>query len=125
MEGEEGKDFIMVRDFHAYNIYFDGTRGPKTGAIKAIKMQLGKTVDLEFWHGHGGKKHRFKVTQKEFQQIILGKVVDIQTDSVANHTHTVRLDMSKVVDNSQTPIPVKIVKKSQELTETESNNYPH
>ena len=95
MEGELGVDYAMVQDFHAYNIYFDGTRGPKTGIIKATKMQLGKTVDLEFWHGHGGKNHRFVVTQKEYQQIIRGKVVDIQTDSVQNHTHTVRLDAKK------------------------------
>src|SRR5688572_30793222 len=60
---------VTLYDTYAVALYFDGTLGPKTGIIKVADVAAGKTLAMDFWHGHGGVLHRFTLTPDDFAKL--------------------------------------------------------
>ncbi len=88
--GDDG--FVTMYDTYAMATYFDGSLGPKTGIIKVDYILANKDVEIEFWHGHGGKQHRYTVKPEHFAELKLGKRVVIETTAVDSHTHKLFID---------------------------------
>lgn len=42
----------------------------------------------EFWHGHGGRQHKFTVTANDFSKLLRGESVEIYTSVVEDHRHS-------------------------------------
>lgn len=85
---------VVLYDTYAMALYMDGSLGPKTGVLKVDYVLANQPVDLEFWHGHGGKNHRFTVTPDHFKELKKLKKVLIETTRVADHTHKLFIDPS-------------------------------
>ena len=78
---------VELYDTYAMAMYFDGTMGPKTGIIKVDYIIAGRPVAMEFWHGHGGRKHTYILTPTHMEQLKRLERVTLETDSVASHQH--------------------------------------
>ena len=101
---------VILYDTYAMALYMDGGLGPKTGVIKVDYLLKNSEVTLEFWHGHGGKNHRFTLTQEHFIQFKQKKKVFVETTVVDSHKHKLFIDFSdaKWRVPGATPIPVPI-----------------
>lgn len=84
--------FATVHDTHAQALYFDGSYGPLTGTITVAQILAGATVELDFWHGHGGQLHRFTLTGEHFAALLRGERVDLMTTVVEDHQHQLFVD---------------------------------
>lgn len=88
--GERGT--VTLYDTYAQALYMDGGMGPKTGTIKVDYILAYQPVVLEFWHGHGGRNHKFTLTQAHYDDLKKLKRVYVTTDSVDGHTHKLFID---------------------------------
>lgn len=91
-EDEEPVEYVTMYDQYAMAMYFGGELGPKTGEIKVDYIIANKQVNMEFWHGHGGKQHKYVLLPEHFEQLKQGKKVTIETTSVDSHTHKLFID---------------------------------
>lgn len=91
---DDDDDFVTLYDTYAMAMYYDGTIGPKTGVIKVDDVLANAQLDKEFWHGHGGRNHRFTVTPDHLTKLRNLEKVTIETTSVESHAHTLFVDMS-------------------------------
>lgn len=85
---------VLVYDTYAQALYLDGSLGPLTGTITAVAIRDGVSLDMDFWHGHGGVLHRFTVTQGDFAALRRGERVYLDTTIVDDHQHTLFIDPS-------------------------------
>jgi hypothetical protein len=83
---------VTLYDTHAQALYMDGGMGPKTGIIKVDYILANQPVVLEFWHGHGGRNHRFTLTEAHYTELKKLKRVYIETTVVDGHTHKLFID---------------------------------
>lgn len=83
---------VSLHDVHAQALYFDGTYGPTTGLITVDHIVEGRDRLFEFWHGHGGTRHRFTVTAADFAQLARGERVTLTTSEVDGHSHELFID---------------------------------
>ena len=44
-----------------------------------------------FWHGHDGKAHSFTLTEAHFLDLQDGKTIDVYTNVVTGHRHSLRI----------------------------------
>ena len=89
----EGEDDLLLYDTYAMALYFDGGLGPRTGVIKAEDILRGEALDMEFWHGHGGRSHRFAVSPEQLEAMKTAKVF-LETDSVQSPSHRLFVDFT-------------------------------
>ena len=87
-----GAGTVTMYDTNAVALYFDGDLGPKTGVIKVDYILANKSIDLQFWHGHGGMYHRFTVTPTHFAELKKLKKIYIETTEVESHSHKLFID---------------------------------
>lgn len=85
-------DYVLMHDTHAQSLYFDGGHGPLTGIVRVDWVAAGDAVELEFWHGHGGRNHRFTVGPEHFEALKRGERVMIETTEVDSHSHQLFID---------------------------------
>lgn len=83
---------VLLYDTYAQALYLDGTYGPTTGVIRAVDMGVGADKRYDFWHGHGGIRHRFTVTAAHFAELRRKTRVSITTTIVEGHQHTLFID---------------------------------
>ena len=107
-EISEPIQYIDMYDMNAVALYYDGNHGPNTGVIKVDYILAGKPVELEFWHGHGGRQHYFTFLPEHMEQLKLGKVVTITTSSVDNHEHTLFINPSDPRYRVDPTNPIKV-----------------
>ena len=69
----------------------DGTTY-KMPCISNEDLNEGSELNFNFWHGHGSKIHRFKVTQEQITQLLNGEPIEIYTDIVDGHRHAIKID---------------------------------
>jgi len=103
-------EFVTLYDTYAMATYFDGSLGPRTGIVTVDMIIAGVDVDMDFWHGHGGNQHRFRVTTADLRKMNCLQKVFIETTVVDSHTHKLFVDFSDPrwrVANAQ---PVRVPK---------------
>jgi hypothetical protein len=83
---------VLMHDTNAQALYLDGTNGPLTGVITVAMVAARETIDLEFWHGHGGVSHRFTLEPSHFEALLRGDRVTVGTTTVEDHAHTLFID---------------------------------
>ena len=83
---------VTLYDTYAQALYMDGGMGPKTGIIKVDYILANQPVVLEFWHGHGGKNHKFTLTELHYEEIKKLKRVYVETTLVDGHKHKLFID---------------------------------
>lgn len=83
---------VQMHDTYAQALYFDGTHGPLTGVIEVAFVVAGDPVEIEFWHGHGGQNHRYRLGPEEFEALKRGERVTIETTEVDGHSHLLFVD---------------------------------
>lgn len=101
---------VILYDTYAMALYMDGSLGPKTGVIKVQYIINGVPMTLDFWHGHGGRQHRFTLTAMHYQQLKQQQKVTIETTEVDGHRHKLFIDPVSPrwrVPGAQ-PIPVDV-----------------
>lgn len=101
---------VTLYDTYAMALYMDGTMGPKTGVIKVQYVIDGQDITLDFWHGHGGKQHRYTLNSAVYQDLKALRRVTIETTSVDGHKHKLFIDPNDSryrVPGAQ-PIPVPL-----------------
>jgi hypothetical protein len=69
----------------------DGT-AYKMPCISSEDLTDGTELNFDFWHGHGSKIHRFKVTEEQITQLLNGEAIEIYTDIVDGHRHAIKID---------------------------------
>lgn len=84
--------FVTLYDTYAMALYMDGSLGPKTGIIKVDYILANQIVPMEFWHGHGGRNHKFVLLPEHFAQLKRMERVYIETDIVQDHKHKLFID---------------------------------
>ena len=89
---ESNQQYIEMYDQYAMALYMDGGLGPKTGEILVEYIIANKNIELEFWHGHGGKSHRYALTPDHFARLKKGEKITVETTSVDGHTHKLFID---------------------------------
>ncbi len=60
--------------------------------ISEDDVAAGEAKTYEFWHGHGGKNHKFTVDSESFAKLKAGESVEIYTDVVTGHRHALKID---------------------------------
>ncbi len=85
-------DVVLMHDTYAQALYFDGTHGPLTGVIEVAFVLDGAPVEIEFWHGHGGSNHRYRLEPAHFEALKRGERVTLQTTEVDGHRHELFVD---------------------------------
>jgi hypothetical protein len=90
-EASEAKT-VTLYDTYAVALYFDGTLGPETGIIKVADVAAGKTLTMDFWHGHGGVLHRFTLVPADFAKLKAKQKVTTKTTIVEDHQHELFID---------------------------------
>ncbi|MEZ4752613.1 MAG: hypothetical protein R3B54_18845, partial [Bdellovibrionota bacterium] len=65
-------------------------------------------VNMQFWHGHGGKNHRFTLLPEHFEQLKQLKRVTLETDVVAGHSHKLFIDPTDVRYRVAGALPVEV-----------------
>jgi hypothetical protein len=85
-------DTVVLYDTYMMAMYMDGTLGPKTGILKVDYVIEGQPLAFDFWHGHGGKVHKFELKAEHFTLIKQRKKIIIETTSVDRHTHKLFID---------------------------------
>ncbi len=101
---------VTLYDTYAMALYLDGSLGPKTGVVKVQYILDGNDLTLDFWHGHGGKQHRFTLTSAVYQDLKALKRVTIETTAVDGHKHKLFIDPkdSRYRVPGAQPIPVPV-----------------
>ena len=84
--------FVTLYDTYALATYYDGGIGPTTGTVTVAMVDANAESNLEFWHGHGGTSHRYKITPADFQSIRDLKKTWIETTTVDGHAHKLFID---------------------------------
>jgi hypothetical protein len=90
--GSEAGAYVILHDTYAQALYLDGTYGPKTGIIRAADIAAGVEKVYDFWHGHGGRLHRFTLGAAHFAALKQKKRVTLATTIVDGHQHTLFVD---------------------------------
>lgn len=90
--GDAEAPYVVLYDTYAQALYLDGSYGPTTGIIRAIDIAAGTDKVYDFWHGHGGRLHRFTLTIAHFADLKKKKRVTVMTSVVENHQHTLFVD---------------------------------
>jgi hypothetical protein len=90
--GDGEAPFVILYDTYAQALYLDGSYGPKTGIIKVADIAAGADKLYDFWHGHGGRLHRFTLTAAHFGELKKKKRAIVTTTVVDNHQHTLFVD---------------------------------
>ncbi len=85
-------DTVLMHDTYAQALYFDGTKGPLTGIIEVDFVLAGAPVEIEFWHGHGGQNHRYRLGPEQFEALKRGERVTVETTEVDGHAHLLFVD---------------------------------
>lgn len=83
---------VIMYDTYAMALYMDGGLGPKTGTIKVDYILANESVTLDFWHGHGGRVHKFTLTPEHFSEMKKLKKVTLETTVVDSHKHKLFID---------------------------------
>ncbi len=99
---------VTLYDTNAMALYFDGGLGPKTGVIKVQYIIDGKNLTLDFWHGHGGKLHRFTLTPEHYADLKQLKKVTLSTTVVDGHSHKLFIDPNSTRYRVPGAAPVKV-----------------
>src|SRR5688500_20119118 len=71
---------VILYDCYAMALYMDGGLGPKTGIIKVEYLLKNETGTMEFWHGHGGKNHKYVLAPEPFAPVKRRKQPSVTTD---------------------------------------------
>lgn len=90
--GAEAGAWVILHDTYAQALYFDGSYGPKTGIIRAADIAAGVEKVYDFWHGHGGRLHRFTLGPSHFAMLRQKKRVTLETTIVDGHRHALFVD---------------------------------
>lgn len=103
---------VILYDTYAMALYFDGGLGPRTGIIQAEAVLAGEPLEMEFWHGHGGRSHFFTVTPAHLADMKRLKKVTLQTTEVQGHSHKLFVDFGdprwRVPGAKPVPVPITI-----------------
>lgn len=83
---------VRLYDTNAVAMYYDGTMGPYTGVIRVAYILADAALTLDFWHGHGGKQHRFTLLPSHYMELKRLRRVTVETSVVDGHTHTLFID---------------------------------
>lgn len=83
---------VKMHDTHAQALYLDGTKGPLTGIVTVMHVAAGAPITMDFWHGHGGKQHRFTLEPQHFAALKRGERITVGTTTVDGHAHTLFVD---------------------------------
>lgn len=83
---------VRMYDTFAQALYFDGGYGPFTGVVRAAYLAAGVAVTIDFWHGHGGRLHRYTVTPVHYAELVRGRRVYLETTVVDDHAHRLFVD---------------------------------
>ncbi len=83
---------VKMYDTYAQALYFDGGYGPFTGVVRAAYLAAGVAVTIDFWHGHGGRVHRYTVTPAHYAELVRGRRVYLETTVVEDHAHRLFVD---------------------------------
>ena len=78
---------VVLYDTYAMALYMDGSLGPRSGIVKVDYILSGEPVEMEFWHGHNGRKHSYRLEPEHYSAIKKLDKVSIETDVVAEHSH--------------------------------------
>jgi hypothetical protein len=62
--------------------------------ISEDDVTAGEAKSYEFWHGHGGKNHKFTIDADGFSKLAAGESIEIFTDVVTGHRHALKIDPS-------------------------------
>jgi hypothetical protein len=102
--------YVVMYDTYAQALYYDGTEGPKTGIITVDMILANQAVKLDFWHGHGGQKHRYEIRPEHYAELKAGKRVYLETTEVQSHSHTLFIDpvLPKYRVPGATPVEVPL-----------------
>lgn len=84
--------FVHLHDTNAQALYLDDTLGPLTGIIRVDDVVAGTALTLDFWHGHGGVRHRFTLEPTHFDALKRGERITVGTTLVDGHAHTLFID---------------------------------
>jgi len=85
-------DYVTMYDTYAQALYFDGGLGPKTGIIRVDYILEDIERDFDFWHGHGGKLHRYTLTRDDIGKLKKLERVYLTTSEVDRHAHRLFID---------------------------------
>ena len=103
-------NYVTMYDTHAQALYLDGTHGPLTGIIHVSYVVANQTIELEFWHGHGGRNHTFTLGPSHFSDLKQGRRVTVETSEVDRHRHSLFIDPTdaryRVMGASPVQVPV-------------------
>ena len=83
---------VRMHDTYAQALYLDNSLGPLTGVIEVDFVLAGASITLDFWHGHGGQRHRFTLEPAHFEALKRGERITIGTTTVDGHAHTLFVD---------------------------------
>lgn len=111
LHGIGDEDFVIMYDTYAMALYMDGGLGPKTGVIKVDYIIKNQEMTLDFWHGHGGRQHKFTLKPEHFATLKQNKKVVIETTSVDSHTHKLFIDPTDSRWRVPGAQPVRVPKK--------------
>lgn len=104
LEGKEVKDI---------QTHVQGSRGFRGSILKAKDIAAGREVTL--YVDEGSHKHPFKIGPKEYAELIAGRKVQMVTERVSGHTHTMVIDPSYNPRNADS---ARIEAAPQDQTET-------
>ena len=62
------------------------------GLISIADVVAGQPVELEFWHGHGGRSHLFTLLPTHYEALKRLERVTIVTTEVDSHQHELFID---------------------------------
>lgn len=88
----ECTDYVELYDMQAQALYLDRTFGPVFGLISIADVVAGQPVELEFWHGHGGRSHLFTLLPTHYEALKRLERVTIVTTEVDSHQHELFID---------------------------------
>ena len=101
---------VHMHDTHAQALYLDDSLGPLTGIIRVDAVIAGVALTLDFWHGHGGVRHRFTLEPSHFEALKRGERITVGTTTVDGHAHTLFVDpvdeTYRVAGAPDVPVPL-------------------
>ena len=85
-------DYILFYPTYIKALYFDGTEGPNTGIIFPEDLIKKHPIEFNFWHGHFGKNHQFRVEVNDLRTLKRFGIVNLMTTEVDQHVHDLFID---------------------------------
>lgn len=101
-------DRALLYDTYAMSLYFDGGLEPKTGIVAVSYVLANEPITLDFWHGHGGKRHAFTVGPEHYREMKKLKKVTLETTLVEGHSHKLFIDTKDVRFRVPGSLPIAV-----------------